>query len=45
MQWEVRRDGVVVAHGPEGSFPDPDTRKHLRNSGHKIYVDGKLYRN
>ena len=45
MNWEVRRDGIVVAHGPAETLPDPETRKLLRNSGHKIYVDGKLLRN
>lgn len=45
MNWEVRRNGVVVAHGPMETFPDAEMRKGLRNSGHKIYVDGKLYKN
>lgn len=42
--WEVRRDGVVVSWGPAASFPSAKERKLLRASGHKIYVDGKLYK-
>lgn len=42
--WEVRRDGVVIAHGSKATMPSKDMRKELRTAGYKIYVDGKLYR-
>lgn len=42
--WESRRDGVTVAFGPKSTFPAADERKSLRAGGHKIYVEGKLFR-
>lgn len=42
--WEVRRDNVVVCWGPAETFPDARARKILRADGHKIYVDGKLFK-
>ena len=42
--WEVRRDGVVVSWGPAETFPTAKERKALRAAGHKIYVDGNLYK-
>lgn len=42
--WEVRRDGVVVCWGSAESFPSAKERKTLRAHGHKIFVDGKLYK-
>lgn len=44
-KWEVKRDGVTVNWGTEEKgFPDARTRKILRADGHKIYVDGQLYK-
>lgn len=42
--WEVRRDGVPLCSGPKETLPDSAQRKALRESGHKIYVEGKLFR-
>jgi hypothetical protein len=42
--WEVRRDGQVIACGSNATIPDKDMRKQLRLDGYKIYVDRKLYR-
>ena len=43
--WEVRRDGAVVSWGASAeSFPNSKERKILRAHGHKIYVDGKPYK-
>lgn len=42
--WEIRRDNVVLAHGPAETFPDARARKMFRNDGYKIFVDGKLYK-
>lgn len=42
--WEVKRDGVRVAYGCEKTFPGPEGRKLLRASGHKIYKDGKIFK-
>ena len=44
MLWEVKRDGLVKAHGPEESFPDSDTVVSLTKAGYKIYVDGKIFK-
>lgn len=50
MLWEVKGkneegETVVLNWGTqEKGFPDPDLRKILRSHGHKIYVDGKLYK-
>lgn len=41
---EVRRDGVPLAGGPKSTMPDAKQRKSLRDGGHKIYVDGKIFR-
>lgn len=43
-KWEVKREGVTVCHGSERTMPNLQERKLLRKDGHKIYVDGKLYR-
>lgn len=42
--WEVRRDGATLAHGSKDSMPNEAQRRALRSDGHKIYVEGKLYR-
>lgn len=50
MKWEVRGrniygDSAVLCWGTdEKAFPDAKTQKILRVDGHKIYVDGKLYK-
>lgn len=42
--WEVRRDGVPLCGGPKATFPDAEQRKKIREAGHKIYVEGKIFR-
>jgi hypothetical protein len=42
--WEVRRDGVPLAYGPKASFPTESERKALRDGGHKVYVEGKIFK-
>ena len=40
--WEVRRDGIVIAHGEsEKSMPTPQECKRFREDGYRVYVDGK----
>ena len=44
MKFEVKRNGVVVFSTEYKScIPDKDERDALRKSGHKLYLDGKLY--
>ena len=43
-RWEVRRDGAVICYGSEKTMPTKEQRQRLRKDGHKIYVDGKLYK-
>ena len=42
--WAVKRDGEVISYGPKETMPNAQERKVLREGGHKIYVEGKLYR-
>lgn len=42
--WEVVRDGVVVAYGPEVTMPDKSMRQQLRAAGYDILLDGKKLR-
>ena len=42
--WQVKRDGVVIAHGPKDTFPSAEERTVIRSGGYKIYVDGKIYK-
>lgn len=42
--WEVRRNNVPLAGGPKSTMPNEKERKSLRDGGHKIYVEGKLFR-
>lgn len=42
--WGVRREGVTMAWGSKDSFPNEEERKNLRAGGHKIYLEGKLFR-
>ena len=41
--WEARLGKVVIAHGPEETFPDAEERKAMRDGGYEIYRHGKLY--
>lgn len=43
-EWEVKKDGRVVAHGPMTTIPAPDRIKELTAAGYKVYVDGKLHK-
>lgn len=42
--WEVRRDGVPLAYGSKVSLPTAPERKALRDGGHKVYVEGKIFK-
>ena len=42
--WEVVRDGVVVAYGPEMTMPDKPMRQQLRADGYEVLLDGKKVR-
>lgn len=42
--WEVKRDLVRVAYGCQATFPGQEERKLLRTGGHKIYKDGKIFK-
>jgi len=50
MKWEVRGTNIngekaVLSFGEsEASFPSARMRKVLRGDGHKVYVDGKIYK-
>jgi hypothetical protein len=40
--WEVKRDGVVIAHGEsERSQPSPEEARRFRADGYRVYVNGK----
>ena len=44
MSWQVKKDGAVKARG-SGDIPySAETLKQMRASGHKIYVDGKVWK-
>ena len=46
MSWQVKKDGAVKAHGP-GNIQDAysaETLKQMKTAGHKIYVDGKVWK-
>lgn len=42
--WEVKRNGMRVAYGCEATFPGQEERKLLRAGWHKIYKDGKIFK-
>ena len=42
--WEVKRVGCPMASGPKSTMPDATQRKHIRDAGCKIYVEGKIFR-
>lgn len=44
IYWEVKRDGIRVAYGSINTLPSKSQRQALRRDGHKIYVEGKIYR-
>jgi hypothetical protein len=42
MKWEVKRDGVVIAHGEsERSQPSQEEVRRFRSDGYRVYVGGK----
>ena len=44
MEWEVKRDGRVIAHGPMSTMLSEDKIRDLIAAGYKVYVDGKIYK-
>lgn len=42
--WEVRRDGIIIAHGSKSTMPQLAERQSMRSAGMKIYVEGKIFR-
>ena len=42
--WQVKKNGVVYAHGPQSTFPNAAERKALRAGGYRIYLDNKPYK-
>lgn len=42
--WEVRRDGIIIAHGGKSTMPLIAERQSMRSAGMKIYVEGKIFR-
>lgn len=44
-QLEIRRgDEVLCVCVGEEYFPDAETMREMKESGHKFYMDGKIYR-
>lgn len=42
---EIRRgDAVLCVCVGEDQFPDEETMKSMKDSGHKFYMDGKIYK-
>lgn len=42
--WEVRQNGVIVAHGTKSTMPLLAERQSMRSAGMKIYIEGKIFR-
>ena len=42
--WEVVRDGVVMAYGPEVTMPGKELRQQLRADDYEVLLDGKKVR-
>lgn len=42
--WEVKCDGVRLAFESEATFPGQEELPLLRAGGHKIYKDGKIFK-
>lgn len=44
-KWIITKDGEPKCYGTsEKTFPSLDLITKLRNSGYKVFVDGKLYK-
>ena len=41
--WQVKKNGAVIAHGPDATFPDADARRQLHSAGYRIYRDNKIF--
>jgi len=42
--WEVVKDGVVMAHGPEVTMSGKELRQKLRADGYEVLLDGRKVR-
>lgn len=42
--WEIRKGGMVYAHGPASTMPTLKERKQMRNAGYQVYLDGREYK-
>lgn len=42
--WEVRQNGIIIAHGGKSTMPLLAERQSMRSAGMKIYVEGKIFR-
>lgn len=44
-KYEIRKDGVVYARWDDPALtPDRETLRNMKESGYRLYVDGKLQR-
>ena len=44
-KYEIRRDGKVFAQWDDPALtPDRETLRRMKESGYRLYVDGKLQR-
>jgi len=45
MKFEVKRNNITVFQtDSEKCIPDKETRAAMRKTGHKIYKDGKIFK-
>ncbi len=45
MKFEIKKDGIVkMSTENEKALYDKNTRAQIRKSGHKIYKDGKIFK-
>lgn len=45
MIFEVKRNGKTLFYTEhESCIPDKEERDAMRKSGHKLYLDGKIYK-
>lgn len=42
--WQVKKNGIVYAYGPEATFPCAAERKSLRSAGYRIYLNEKIFK-
>lgn len=42
--WEIRKSGIVFAHGPAPTMPTAKERKQIRNAGYQVFLDGREYK-